>query len=218
MKSKIQTKINKANVLILLISTFVIGFLYGIEKKNTITRINKELEKDNLKYVQMIEIASNISVKKYLKAVVDNNLSFVETVYKDYLEKKITKEVAMEIISKNMLNQKIGESGHIFVIDSKGEVIIHPFTKLQGKNLYHYESIYQQTKRKNGYLEYKWTNPGEKKSRDKALYMTYFKDWDLIIAVSVYKSEFRKMINIGFMSISWTQFFSFFTHIFSQIL
>lgn len=196
MKSKIQSKINKVNIVIFLISTFIIAYLYGVEKKKTIARINRELENDNLKYVQMVEIASNISVKKYLKAVVENNLTFVETVYKDYLEKKITKKEAMEIISKSMINQKIGESGHIFVIDSRGEVIIHPFTKLQGKNLYHNESIYQQIKRKNGYLEYKWTNPGEKNSRDKALYMTYFKDWDLIIAVSVYKSEFKKMINI----------------------
>lgn len=167
-----------------------------IEKNKTILRINKELEKDNKNYIQMLEIASKVSVKKHLKTVADNNLSFVEAVYKDYLEKRIDKKEAMEIISKNILNQKIGESGYLYVIDSNGNIVIHPLSIFKGKNLYHYEFIYQQTKRKNGYLEYKWANPNEKNTRDKALYMTYFKDWDLIITVSVYKDDFRKIINI----------------------
>lgn len=63
-----------------------------IEKNKTILRINKELEKDNKNYIQMLEIASKVSVKKHLKTVADNNLSFVEAVYKDYLEKRIDKK------------------------------------------------------------------------------------------------------------------------------
>lgn len=167
-----------------------------MEKKKTIAVINNELKKDNNKYRQIIEIASNVSVKKYLKAIADNNMSFVEGVYKDYLERKISKEEAMEIISRNIINQKVGGNGYLYVIDSKGEVLIHPEKIYRGKNLYHYEFIYQQTKKKNGYLEYKWANLNEKKPREKALYMTYFKDWDLIMAVTVYKDDFKKLINI----------------------
>jgi PAS domain S-box-containing protein len=51
-------------------------------------------------------------------------------------------------------------------------------------------------KRKAGYLEYNWKNPGDKKPRAKALYMVYFKPWDWIINVSSYRKEFASLVDI----------------------
>ncbi|MCP3873312.1 MAG: hypothetical protein GY699_09195 [Desulfobacteraceae bacterium] len=59
------------------------------------------------------------------------------------------------------------------------------------------KQFYWYPKRKKiGYIEYNWANPGETTKRPKALYMTHFVPWDWIISVSSYREEFRELLNI----------------------
>ncbi len=65
--------------------------------------------------------------------------------------------------------QKIGESGYIYVLNSKGETQVHPRSELIGSSLLQvndfsiasWSFVLQQIKKKNGYLEYLWKNPND---------------------------------------------------------
>ena len=95
------------------------------------------------------------------------------------------------------MSQKIGQTGYIYVLDSAGEVKIHPKQEVKGQKLAEIGFIQKQVTRKTGYLEYWWKNPQDSEKRAKALHMTYFEPWDWIISVSSYKSEFAQLVSVA---------------------
>ncbi len=94
-------------------------------------------------------------------------------------------------------SQTIGKTGYIYCLDSSGLAVEHPRPAVVGVNFSAFPFIQEQIRRKEGYLEYEWKNPGETTPRPKALYMTFFKPWDWIISVSTYREEFRELIDIS---------------------
>jgi PAS domain S-box-containing protein len=97
---------------------------------------------------------------------------------------------------------KVGETGYVYVMDSQGNLIIHPAK--QGENIldskdssgfeYIRAIILDALSQKVGYvgtIRYPWINPelGETKPREKILKYVYFKPWDWIIAAGTYEEE-----------------------------
>jgi PAS domain S-box-containing protein len=97
---------------------------------------------------------------------------------------------------------KVGKTGYVYVMDSRGNLIIHPAK--QGENIldskdssgfeYIRAIIQDALSHKEGYvgtIRYPWINPelGEKKPREKILKYMYFKPWDWIIAAGTYEEE-----------------------------
>jgi PAS domain S-box-containing protein len=97
---------------------------------------------------------------------------------------------------------KVGKTGYVYVMDSRGNLIIHPAK--QGENILHSKDssgfeyiraiIQDALSHKEGYvgtIRYPWINPelGEKKPREKILKYMYFKPWDWIIAAGSYEEE-----------------------------
>ncbi len=93
---------------------------------------------------------------------------------------------------KNILSLKFGRSGYAYIIDTKGNLVVHPF--LSGnyfdaadrdgkhfvKNLCHM---------KNGKMFYRWKNPGERDEREKMVIFRYIPEYDWIIASTSYLDE-----------------------------
>lgn len=186
-------------ILVILISLCIIctsltGFIgYNIAKK-----LNEDLVLDKLKIAtdstyNLIDSAVNTSIRNYLRAISEKNKNIVELYYEKYKKGEMTETQAKMELEKIILSQKVGDSGYIYVLDSKGILDIHP--KLKNTNISNYDFVKAQIKDKQGYIEYKWKNPGEEEARDKVVYMTYFVPWDYIISVSSYKSEFLKLVN-----------------------
>lgn len=67
----------------------------------------------------------------------------------------------------------IGEGGYVFIIDSKGNAIIHPF--MDGKSIIDYSWIQEIIKNKEGKVKYCFNG------QSKIAYYTYYEPWDWYI-------------------------------------
>lgn len=79
-------------------------------------------------------------------------------------------------------SEKVGKTGYMFVLNSKGETLIHP--KLEGENIGHLPFIKDMLDKKNGYTSYVW------EGRQKVTAYRYFAEKDLIIGSGSYLSDF----------------------------
>jgi diguanylate cyclase (GGDEF)-like protein/PAS domain S-box-containing protein len=153
----------------------------------------------------MIEASIEASLSHYLRGIAEYNLQQIEHAHKRSIGAgdEETQKLKQEILN-TFSTQKIGPSGYIFCIDSKGVVQSHPHDGLVGKNILaeeEYKAVWplirQQIATKQGYLEYSWKNPDEDILRPQALYMKYFKHWDWIVTVVCYREEFDRIIDLA---------------------
>ncbi|WP_167527844.1 cache domain-containing protein [Desulfosarcina alkanivorans] len=103
----------------------------------------------------------------------------------------------------SILSLKFGETGYSFVIDSKGQMIIHPviegnafaFADTSGRKF-----IRTIIEEKKGKKIYSWKNPGEQVHRDKLVIFNYIPEYDWIVASSCYLEEsyapLKKVLNV----------------------
>jgi methyl-accepting chemotaxis protein len=108
----------------------------------------------------------------------------------------------VDVLSEGLLAQKVGETGYIYCINSKGVLQVHPAK--EGADISKYEFIQEMMSKgpKLGkgqieWISYPWINKelGETKARDKIVSYAYFENWDWIIAVGSYMGEFVQPIN-----------------------
>lgn len=114
----------------------------------------------------MFENESYITVYKPLLDNNKNVIGAIALVYKilnDYLEKSIN-------------DIKIGQTGYIYIIDSRGNEIIHPTNK--GSNIGEYDFAKKIISNKNGTIEY------THKGIQKLAYYKYYEPWDWYIVAT----------------------------------
>jgi PAS domain S-box-containing protein len=93
-----------------------------------------------------------------------------------------------------ILSVKLGRTGYFYVIDSFGNLIIHP--KIEG-NAYDFTDeaghsfVQEMCASKTGKLSYTWKNPGEDSYRSKLVIFDYIPEYDWIVASSGYVDEFE---------------------------
>jgi methyl-accepting chemotaxis protein len=101
---------------------------------------------------------------------------------------------------EDILSITLGKTGYAYIMDSKGNLIIHP--TLENQNVYDFQDskghyfIREICDTKNGQIIYPWQNPGEKNPREKIVYYKYFEELDWIIACGVYLDELYKPVNV----------------------
>ncbi|MCD4719869.1 MAG: cache domain-containing protein [Desulfobacula sp.] len=109
------------------------------------------------------------------------------------------KLINMENLQKSILSIKTGDTGYPYILDSKGDVIIHP--TLQGSNVYKAPDangrmfIQEICALKNGKMTYTWANPGENRPREKLIVFNYIQEFDWIIASSCYMEEYLQPLH-----------------------
>ena len=90
----------------------------------------------------------------------------------------VAEERLKEDIGKSILAVKVGKTGYMYVMDSKGILQIHP--KSEGKSLANYDFAQEMIAKKNGFIEYEW------EGRNKILAYSYYPETDWIIASGSY--------------------------------
>ncbi len=170
--------------------------LYPLVRRTIETNIESELNNTTKTILSMVKTTADVSIKNYLRAVAEKNRDIVESCYRLYEQGKLAELEAKELARSILLSQRIGDTGYIYCLDTRGIIRVHPVGPLYGADLTQYPFIQEQLKNREGYLEYDWKNPGETMARPKALYMTYFEPWDWIISVSSYREEFNKLVKI----------------------
>ncbi len=155
-----------------------------------------ELRNSTKTILSMIQTTSDASMKNYLRAAAEKNKDIVEGLFAQYRRGELSQEDAKRLASKVLLSERIGETGYFYCVDGSGVLQVHPFPTLVSTDVSRYDFVKEQLRKKEGYVEYEWRNPGEASERMKAIYMTYFKPWDWIISASAYRDEFSQLVNI----------------------
>ena len=83
----------------------------------------------------------------------------------------------------NIKNEKVGKTGYMYVMNSKGDLIVHP--KKEGENIFQHQFIQDICKMKTGFMNYLW------EGREKIVAFTYFPKNDWIIASGSYYEDFN---------------------------
>jgi len=112
------------------------------------------------------------------------------------------KEQSSLSLAREIKGIKVGETGYVYIIDSRGNLKIHPAK--EGENIIDsrdssgFEYIRAMIKDalslqegSVGTSRYPWVNPelGERKPRQKVAKYIYFKPWDWIVAAGTYEDE-----------------------------
>lgn len=171
------------------------GLAYSMMQRALEEHIESELRNTSETVRAMVETSVRLSIRNYLRAVAESNLSITTQIHQRYLNGEFSEEEAKRRAASVILSQKIGLSGYLYCVRSEGTAEVHPDPKVQGRNFADTSFVIEQIKRKEGYIEYEWKNPDEKESRSKALSMAWFKPWDWIISATAYRSEFGALVN-----------------------
>jgi PAS domain S-box-containing protein len=112
------------------------------------------------------------------------------------------KEQSAYSLKEEIKEIKVGDTGYVFIIDSKGYLKIHPAREggniLGAKDSSGFEYIRAMIQdslsleeNEVGTIRYPWINPelGEKRPRQKITKYTYFRPWDWVIAAGTYEDE-----------------------------
>ncbi len=98
----------------------------------------------------------------------------------------------------NILRLRFGKTGYAFIVDSKGNMIVHPF--LSGN---HYRSkdkngnyfVKEICQLKNGKILFSWKNLQDKNVRKKMVIFNYIPEYDWIVASVIYLDEIYAPLN-----------------------
>ncbi len=178
---------------IVLAAGLVIESLVENSIKKTIT---EELSSSTVAIQKMVETALDVAVRNHLRGIAEKNVAILNRLQQDVRSGQMTLTKAQLLAKKILLSQPIGETGYIYVLTGKGKIAVHPHQKMQDRDMSTHWLAKAQMAQKEGYLEYKWKNPGESKDHLKALYMAYFEPWDWIVSVSSYRDEFQFLFDI----------------------
>lgn len=106
---------------------------------------------------------------------------------------------ALADLKARILSKRVGETGYIYAMNTKGDLTIHPFRV--GQNIYdeqdqdgHY-FIREMIERQHGWIRYPWQNETDPRPRMKIVRYQYFEPWDWIVAVGSYEDEFYRPAN-----------------------
>ncbi len=121
--------------------------------------------------------------------------SYIDETYEDTsFEHRSFEELKSKIKGK-----MVGDTGYIFCMDGKGNLIIHP--DKEGTNIFdsrdfngHY-FIREMCSNKRGWIRYPWKNVNDRSPRMKIVRYEYFKPWDWVVAVGSYEDEFYREAN-----------------------
>ena len=175
----------------------VMGLLSTFRLDKELTNLAARNRESTLKLsVQLIQNEIDGAVKNYLRAVAEKNRELLSYFDTQVVKKQLTQAQAVSEARRIILDPvygKIGTTGYLAGVSSKGILTIHP--KSEGADASGYDFMKKAMAMRNGYLEYEWKNPGEETVRTKAGYLSYFKPWDIMVWASSYKEEFETLLD-----------------------
>jgi len=124
------------------------------------------------------------------------------------------REQGVTSLRRQVLDTKVGDTGYVYILDSKGNYIMSRKGERDGQNIMDSKdaegkpfirSIIEQAKKlkpgETTVVRYSWQNPGEAAPRPKVVRIAYFAAWDWVIGAGSYDDEFmsasRHITDIG---------------------
>ncbi|MBW2655593.1 MAG: cache domain-containing protein [Deltaproteobacteria bacterium] len=107
--------------------------------------------------------------------------------------KEFRKLVNINDFKENILSLKFGETGYSYIMDTNGNMIIHP--ELSGINVFSDQDFSSRffkkmLEKKNGKMIYPWKDPRDERFRKRLVLFNYIPEYEWIVASSSYLDEF----------------------------
>ena len=187
---KIHLKIILLITVFLLLSGAVMGFL-------SITQISK-LGTEN---INSLESTMRADFDLMIKSQIEAAMSIIENTYnsKDQIGEEKAKQTAADILR----SIRYGESGYIFVYDSKGDTVVLLGNDAEGTNRwdlqdtagnYIVRDIVDTAINGDGYSTYYYPKPGDEESSPKRAYNAYFEPFDWILGTGNYIDDIDAVV------------------------
>lgn len=183
------------SVLFLLVMSLVGGMSYLLVRGIVERDVRDELRVTTDSVAGMVRAATAASIRNRLRAIAEKNVQILSSLEAGVRSGKMTAREARRDARMILDSQTVGRTGYVYCLDSSGVVRLHPEKSVEGTDVSGREFVQRMQKLKQGYLEYAWQNPGEKRPREKALYVEYFKPWDWYVAVTSYRDEFSSLVD-----------------------
>ena len=189
----LKKKILFNNLVFFLILIFSFWGIYHLVSRSMKKDVHELLTGKIDMALGILKSTTDASIKNYLRGVAEKNKEIAAHYYQYFKSGKMKEEEAKKRASEAMLSQKIGKTGYIFVMNiqkAPQEIVLDAHPVIQGKDVTSVDFVQKAATVKEGYIEYDWKNPGEERSRSKSMYVSYFQEWNWVIAASSYKEEF----------------------------
>ncbi|MGB5866815.1 MAG: Cache 3/Cache 2 fusion domain-containing protein [Arcobacteraceae bacterium] len=104
----------------------------------------------------------------------------------------------LESLKKNLKEITIGQTGYIYIINDKGDVLLHK--SIEGKNIFNLKDadnklfVQEIVENKNGIIHYNYEENGI--TSEKVAAFKYYKKWNWVIVVGSYQDEFLEISTI----------------------
>lgn len=125
------------------------------------------------------------TIFQFSKEIIDNIYEY----HKNGNDEKAKEELS--ILKSHLTNVKVGNTGFPFIIDRKGNYIIHKMPDVEGKNWKGKDFIDYMIEHKNGFYKYKSPKTGE----IKYVAFKYHKNMDWIVVSGMWEKEYKDIFN-----------------------
>ncbi len=161
-----------------------------------------DLLDSHYKQFQVYKEDKKATVQEEMRTITDLAYSLVETEQRHYQRGQLGLQAAKLAATKALKKVNIGESGYIYAMNSKGQLLAH--IAREGENIYDEQdedgryfirdicrAAVASAPGEVLYAVYPWRNAilGDKQPRRKLVAYRYFREWDWIIATGGYLEE-----------------------------
>lgn len=133
----------------------------------------------------------------WVAAVIDQNQKLVDH---HHLTETEAKRYVLDLMKQELVCD-LGENGYFIILNSKGDILLHPqlegmnawdFRDLSPRRTYFAQEQIATAKSGGGFTYFKWTFPDSDQIGDKVTYSLYDPEWDWVIESSSYAIDYNK--------------------------
>lgn len=186
---RLRTKLQIIGTLLTVLPLLLAGIMVWRQNMYTVSAVSEEVNKNAR--VDLDHIAQNIYTMCQIQ--------------KEHLKKNDITPADTELLRKAIMDVKVGDTGYVYVLDSKGNYVVSKDGKRDGECIWNVKDsdgnlVIQQICNQGKMLKsgqigeqmYPWKNADDKDARMKIARLIYFEPWDWVIGVGSYFEEFTQ--------------------------
>ena len=161
-----------------------------------------DLIDDHHRQYEVYQQEKEVAVRQKLHEIVNLAYTLVENNYQQFVAEKLPLESVKRAARNGLKFVSVGEGGYVTVMDSSGQLLVHPVA--EGKNINNSQDengryfiremctkAVQSIPGQVLYTKYPWKNNllGDRRARQKVVAYRYFPEWDWIVSAGSYLDE-----------------------------
>ena len=206
----IKVKLIVAFSAIAILSLGLLGGTNFLISKNMLSKqINREAQNTFNLMGNTLQQANNMSIETTLKIIVNNSYNVIREYQQKIWQGKLSKKTAQKELFHVFDQIKIGKSGYVAILDSKGNYLLSKNHQRDGENILNVTNfkgvpiVREMLKlaKKSGRKQsvkyiYHWQNPGENTPRLKMAMIRYYPRRKWYVFATAYFSEEKYFLDI----------------------